>query len=298
MEKVGNEQSQNQEQLFLLGMILSMFCWGISWASGKVLSGYGDILSLSLFRFGITFAALFVLLLLIKENLKVQRKGWLVLLGAALCMSLYNYLFFKGLFHGKPGAGGVLVTTLNPIISYAIMLLFTWRKPSQKEALGLIIGAFAGIVLLRAWSNWQSILDSGNLYFVLASLNWAILSLFTAKASRYGSPIAFSLWLYAVGVIVFSLLTRKEANLSLWYDGDVYFWGNMLFSAVITTTFATTFYFVATARLGASRASSFIFLVPFSAALGAWVFLHETPQWYTLVGGTMGIAAVYIINKK
>jgi drug/metabolite transporter (DMT)-like permease len=72
----------------------------------------------------------------------------------------------------------------------------------------------------------------------------------------------------------------------------------MFFSATITTSLATTFYFIATSKLGASRASSFIFMVPFSAALGSWIFLQEIPEAHTIIGGILGIAAVYILNKK
>jgi drug/metabolite transporter (DMT)-like permease len=93
-------------------------------------------------------------------------------------------------------------------------------------------------------------------------------------------------------------ITTGSSNISLFYAADGLFWLNMLFSAVITTAFATTFYFVATAKLGASKASSFIFLVPFSAAMGSWFFLKEQPQWHTIIGGMLGIAAVYVLNKK
>ena len=298
MKMEEENRNKNNDQLFLAGMVLSMFCWGLSWASGKVLSGYGEILSIALVRFAITFTSLFLILLLIKEKLRVERKGWFDLIAAALCMALYNYFFFKGLFHGKPGAGGVLVTTLNPIISYAIMLLMTRRKPTRKETIGLLIGVVAGVILLRVWIDWKSIFASGNLYFVSATIIWAVLSLFTARGSRYGSPIAFSLWLYAIAFVAILTLSNADATKLLITQGDLYFWANMLFSAVITTTLATTFYFVATSKIGASKASSFIFLVPFSAALGSWFFLHEIPQWYTVVGGVLGIGAVYVINKR
>ena len=88
------------------------------------------------------------------------------------------------------------------------------------------------------------------------------------------------------------------ASAALLSKGDGVFWGNLFFSATITTSIATTFYFVATSKIGASKASSFIFLVPFSAALGSWIFLDEVPQIHSIVGGLLGIAAVYILNKK
>ncbi|MCR6640451.1 MAG: DMT family transporter [Sporocytophaga sp.] len=58
------------------------------------------------------------------------------------------------------------------------------------------------------------------------------------------------------------------------------------------------FFFVATSRLGAGKASTFIFLVPFSAALGSWIFLKEVPEIHTIIGGFLGIFAVYMINRK
>lgn len=289
---------ENKENQFLIGMLVSMFCWGLSWASGKVLSGYGATTSIALFRLSITFIALLGILFFIKERMAVKANGWLPLIAASVFMTIYNYLFFEGLLHGKPGAGGVLVTTLNPIISYGIMLLAVWRKPTKNETIGLIIGVIAGAILLKVWDNWHSILSSGNIYFVLATFTWAILSLFTSKSSRYGSPIAYSLWMYGSCSVLMFLITSMSSNVALFQAADTLFWLNMLFSAVITTSFATTFYFVATARLGAGKASSFIFLVPFSAALGSWVFLQEQPQIHTIIGGLLGIAAVYIINRK
>lgn len=289
---------ENKENQFLIGMLVSMFCWGLSWASGKVLSSYGATTSIAALRLSITFIALLGILFFLKEKMKVSSDGWLSLLAASVCMTGYNYLFFEGLNQGKAGAGGVLVTTLNPIISYGIMLLVSFRRPTKNETIGLIIGVIAGAVLLKIWDNWQGILSSGNLYFVMATFTWAILSLFTAKSSRYGSPIAYSLWMYGVCSVLMLALTSVSSNRSLYEASDALFWMNMFFSAVVTTAFATTFFFVATARLGAGKASSFIFLVPFSAALGSWIFLMEVPQNHTIIGGLLGIAAVYILNKK
>lgn len=291
-------ESSKKDNLFLMGMILSMFCWGISWASGKVLSSYGDALNISFFRFSLTFISLLLILLFTKEKLTIQLKGFLSLLIASILIGIYTYLFFKGLSSGKAGAGGVLVTTLNPIVSYAIMLIINRRKPTTYEAIGLSIGIVAGAILLKIWSHWENLASAGNIYFLLASFSWAILSLFTAKSSKYGSSMAFSLWMYGLCSLLIFFVINHEQTISIFEHSDFYFWGNLIFSATITTSLATTFYFVATAKLGASKASSFIFLVPFSAALGSWIFLKEVPQIHTIAGGLLGIAAVFILNKK
>lgn len=292
-----NERT-SADKLFIVGMILSMTSWGFSWTSGKILSAYGDPLTISFFRFALTFTSLFFILLLLKEKLQVKKDGFVDLLVASMLISIYTFLFFKGLMVGKAGAGGVLVTVLNPIISYAIMLMLARRRPSRNEFIGLVLGLLAGVILLKLVTESDQIFKAGNIYFLLAAFCWAVLSRFTARATRYGSSASFSFWMYGVSTCLMFLLSGFQSTAATFYKADFKFWGNLFFSATITTSLATTFYFVATSKMGASKASSFIFMVPFSAALGSWIFLGEVIEAHTIIGGVLGIAAVYILNKK
>jgi drug/metabolite transporter (DMT)-like permease len=292
-----NERA-SQNNLFLVGMILSMTCWGFSWTSGKILSAYGDPLTISFLRFALTFVSLIFILMAMREKMLLSTKGAFDLIAASVLISVYTYLFFKGVTVGKAGAGGVLVTVLNPIITYAITLAVARRKPSRNEFIGLMLGLAAGIVLLKLVTEANEIFKAGNIYFLLAACSWSVLSRFTAKATRYGSSLAFSFWMYGISTVLMFLFSGIEPTMETFSKSDWTFWGNLFFSATITTSLATTFYFVATSKVGASKASSFIFMVPFSAALGSWIFLDEVIELHTIIGGLLGIAAVYILNKK
>ncbi|WP_276374453.1 DMT family transporter [Chryseolinea sp. H1M3-3] len=291
-------KGNSEDKIFIIGMILSMTCWGFSWTSGKILSNYGDPLTISFLRFLVTFLSLVVILYFMKERMSISRNGYVDLFVAAALISLYTFLFFKGLTLGKPGAGGVLVTVLNPIITYAMSLVWAGRKPTRNEFFGLTLGLIAGVVLLKLITEAGEIFKAGNIFFLLASFTWAILSRFTARATRYGSSLSFSFWMYGISTLLMFLLSGWSASSETLSKSDFTFWGNLFFSATITTSLATTFYFVATSKVGASKASSFIFMVPFSAALGSWIFLGEIIQMHTMIGGILGIAAVYILNKK
>jgi drug/metabolite transporter (DMT)-like permease len=291
-------ERKSDDKLFLIGMVLSMMCWGFSWTSGKVLSDYTDPLTISFLRFAVTFISLYFILLALKEKLLIDKKGFFDLLMAAVCISVYTFLFFKGLTVGKPGAGGVLVTVLNPIITYAMTLVISWRKPTRNEFIGLTLGLLAGIVLLKLITEADQIFQAGNIYFLLAAFCWAILSRFTSRATRYGSSLSFSFWMYGISTLVMIMFAGVQPSFEVSQKADFKFWANLFYSATITTSLATTFYFVATSKVGASKASSFIFMVPFTAALGSWIFLGEIIQVHTIIGGVLGIAAVYILNKK
>jgi drug/metabolite transporter (DMT)-like permease len=293
-----SKDTERNKQLFLVGMILSMICWGFSWTAGKVMAGYGDPLTISFYRFAITFLSLFFILLFIKTPFTLNGKGMFDLITASTLMSIYTFLFFKGLATGKAGAGGVLVTVLNPIVSYGIMLIMVRRKPTRNESIGLLLGLIAGIILLKLVTEADKIFNAGNIYFLLAAFCWAILSIFTSRASRYGSSVTFSFYLYGISTLLMFAFAGWGGTQTTFAKADAVFWGNLFFSATITTSLATTLYFVATSRLGASKASSFIFLVPFSAALGSWIFLDEIPQLHTITGGLLGIGAVYVLNRK
>lgn len=292
------KHEEASESVFLAGIILSMICWGLGWASGKVLVSFDSALHISIYRFLLTSVSLVVLLLILKERLLITRHAIPALLGATVCISAYTILYFKGLQHGHAGAGGVLVTTVNPVLTYVILLFVQRHKPNIFEIAGLLCGLLAGFILLKGWESFDVILQKDNLYFLMAIVAWSCLSLITAKAGKFGSIITFSLWMYIIATLTLLPFSDADKLLQVFQINDWAFWGNLFFSSIITTSLATTFYFYATSRLGAGKASVFIFIVPFTAALGAWLFLGETLHIHTIAGGLLGIAAIYLINNK
>ena len=292
-----NSLAKNKHFL-IVGISLSMLIWGMSWPSAKVLSHYGKPLEIALIRFVFTFISLFVLLHLLKVKLSIQVKGFPSLMIASVLIALYSMLFFTGILKGMPGAGGVLVTTMTPIVSYMLALIIQKRKPSGKELIGLLIGLLAGCILLSIWNHASQILQSGNLFFILSTLVWAILSRITALSFKYGSPLAFSLWMYLLCILILTCFVDLQSIKQILISGDRMFWLNMLFNGIVNTGIATTFFFYATSKIGAEKTSSFIYIVPFAAAISSYIAIGEIIQWNTIVGGLLGIVAVWVINKK
>jgi drug/metabolite transporter (DMT)-like permease len=275
-----------------------MIIWGISWPSNKILTQYGSAINLGIFRYVSVILSLLIAFPLMGINLKIKREGWIYVFISGCLMALYNYAFLEGLHHGSSGAGGILVTTLNPIFAYNIGMLVDWKSPRKNELLGLLIGLVAGLILLRIWGNTSVFSTAGNTLFLVCAFVWASISKFTSKAQKYGSPIAYSWWMYVFTLIALIPFCEPSKLVAMAQIPDPKFWGNVLFSGVITTTIATTIFFYSTSKIGAEKASSFIFIVPLSAALFSYILLGEHLQIHSLVGGFLGIVAVYFINKK
>jgi len=275
-----------------------MMVWGISWPSNKVLTSFGTPVALGVFRYGFVAVSLLLLLIPLKTKLLISKKGLPFLVISGILMATYNYTFLAGLKNGSPGAGGILVTTLNPVMAYGLGMLIDWKKPTKNEAIGLVFGVIAGLSLLKVWGNEDVFATPGNLYFLLSAFIWAVMSKFTSKSAKYGSPFAFTWWMYVVTLLCLIPFCNFTEIGNLIRITDIHFWGNVLFSSVITVTLATTTYFFATSKIGAEKASSFIFIVPFSAAIFSFLILGEKLEIHTIIGGLLGIAAVYMINKK
>lgn len=289
---------EKQTRQLLIAMLFSMVIWGISWPSNHVLTQFGSPIDLGVLRYFLVIISLFVVLIVLKTPFSISKKGIPFLLIAGILMSLYNFTFLKGLREGTAGAGGILVTTLNPIVAYGIGILIAMKKPSKNEMIGLLLGIIAGLIMLKIWTNGALLTAGGNTYFLFSALIWAVMSKFTSKATDFGNPFAFTWWMYVVTLLCLLPFMNVQAVSQLIRTTDEKFWGNLLFGSVITTTFATTLYFYATSKIGAEKASSFIFIVPFTAAISAFFIQGEELQTHTIIGGMFGVGAVWMLNKK
>ncbi len=280
------------------GMIVSMCLWGLSWPSSKVLTHYCSPLNITAYRYILVVISLAPALMFMKGGFKLKASGIPYVVISGVLLAAYSYFTFRGLKAGTAGAGGVLVTILNPVFAYSIGIALSRRVPSVNERIGLGLGLCAGLILLKVWENYQLMMEAGNLYFLLAAFIWAAMSKFTATGARYGTSMAFSFWQYLVTLICVLFLTDYKEFEGLLRVREPILWLNLFFSSVIVTTIATTVYFFTTTKLGAERASSFLFLVPFAAAVSAWALLGERVMVHTIAGGFAGILAVYFIHKK
>ena len=139
------------------------------------------------------------------------------------------------------------------------------------------------------------LLKGGNLYFIIASFFWAVLTIVSSKSKNLLHPIVFSFYVYLLSTIL-TAPTAIVSNFMIVMQNDKIFWWGIFYLSAISTGFGTTIYFISSTKLGSQKASSFIFMVPGTAILSSWFFLDEVPGWSTIVGGTLAMLAVKILQ--
>jgi drug/metabolite transporter (DMT)-like permease len=285
--------------VFLL--VVAMVTYGFSWVSGKRISTVLSPATLACIRFFITFLCFlpFAAVRRIPENRRrVSPGGWLKTAAAAVMIAAYNILFFIGLRSGLAGKGGLIVTTMNPLVTALILLLMRRDRPGTLAVLGLSAGIAGGILLFEPWHFPMSvILKSGNLAFLGAAAAWSLLTIISRSAQKTMGFRNFNSGLYALATLLMLPFAAAEIRSGFPQGLTPAFWGDMLFISIGVGAFGTGVYFAASSRLGAAKTSSFTYLVPVSALIFTYLFLGERPDPSMIAGGVLAVAAVILVNR-
>jgi drug/metabolite transporter (DMT)-like permease len=276
-------------------MIIAMFLWASSFVSAKVLALYINEHELVTYRYLITTLTMVPVLWALKIPFKIDIMSFIIAIISAIFLVAYTKLFFLGTDASTANFSGALITTLMPIIVYVILVFSGEKRPKTKDWLALLIGIVGVSIMINIWQfKFDEVLNAATLLLVWAAFSFALLSISTSYNEKV-NPLSFSFYIYLVATLLNSIFFFDIVNGSILVM-DKYFWFNMMLMSVGSTTFATTIYFFGMQKLGA-KATVYTFLVPFFVILLGVIFLGESIHISTVIGSTITIIALLVINN-
>ena len=280
-------------------MVFAMITWGYSWVGAKILGPYGHVSTKIFLRFFFASIALIPILLKYHIPFRIDKKGFIFILWNSISLCSYNYFYFKSTHMGLAGVGGVLVTTLNPILTSLFVFSFLDRSSAKlKEFVGLIMGLTGGGIIMRLWEmDIALMISSGNIFYILASCSWVSVTITSQKSKNHIHFLTYSFWSFLSSSLL-SLSFCEIESISQTINYDWIYWLNIFLLSIVVMSFANTMYFFASSKIGAVKASSFIFVVPLTAIIFSKIILNEQVLYTTVLGGVLSVIAVYLINKK
>lgn len=274
-----------------------MIFWGASWISTKVLTSYIDAYEMVFLRMGICFLSMAPIILFLKMNYKIDFKTLILVLFASLFLVLYSVFMYLGVEHGTGSLGGAMVPSMIPIITYIFVAILSKKTISLKHSFALILGAFGVLNMVNIYQfDTDIIFSKYNIYFIIASMLWAILTIITSKSTKINAFV-FTTYTYLIASSVLYFFYVDSSIFTKVLAFDNIFWFNMFIITLLSTTFATSIYFFGAAKYGAKEVSSFVFLVPASAIIIGSIFLDEKIEFSTIVGVFFAMIAIYILNN-
>ena len=287
---------QNKHFTYLL--ILAMFLWGGGWSALKILTQDLPMEVIVFWRFFIMSISFLPILYFVKEPLTLNKKKIVYVTSSAVLNIAFMVSSFFGIKYGLAGSGGVIITTLSPVMTFLFVAILFKNTLKLSQYIGLFIGVIGGVIMLEL-NDISLFFNSSNIYFLLCAIIWAGVTILSQHSHQHINPIHYSFFISVIATLsTFIYAISLDFNLLEIFTQDTTFWFAMIYLAVFGQSIATTIFFIASGRLGSQKTSSFMFLVPIFALLIASILLQEPIETHILLGGALSLIAVFFINKK
>ena len=188
-----------------------------------------------------------------------------------------------------------LVNGTMPIIATTIGAIMLHRLPGRAQAMGLMVG-FVGAAAIATPSLVEGSSEALGVALVLAAVSCygVAMNIATPLTQRYGSLPVMARMLGLAAILTAPLGMVGFADSS-------FTWGSLAAVAALGTVgTGVAFVIMGTlvSRVGSSRASVAIYLVPVVALVLGAVFLDETVRVLSIVGIGLVIAGATLASRK
>jgi drug/metabolite transporter (DMT)-like permease len=280
-----------------------IFLWGANFVVARFLSGLDPIrvsgILYGFFRYFIGAFTMIAVLGFKKQGLTEVRKEVApykkMLLLSAFASAIFVMALHMSVEFISSGTSSIIVN-LCPII----VLIYGVHKFKERltpvKIIGFLLGLIGGLVFL-----WNSLvlspgLEMGIFLALIAMVAWGAYTItlhYLEGANRY-IVMTIKHAVSSIMILPFIYLLLLDGT-SLILIFDIWSIGGLLFSGVLASGLAYVLYFSAVEAIGAPKASSFLFLVPFVSVVGDF-FLGEPPEVITLIAGIIAIIGVALVR--
>lgn len=282
--------------LLTLGII-----WGGSFYFVGVAVKHLPPLTIVWIRVGLAALTLWAVLIIFNIPFPVTTKSWLALLGMGL---LNNAIPFSLIVWGQTQIESGLASILNattPVFTVLIAgLLLSDEKFSTTKLVGVLLGLAGTIILIgpdMLSNNEDNLL--AKLAVLAAALSYGFAAVFGRRFKSLGiHPIATAAGQVTASTILLApLVIALEQPFSLPMPG-IQAWFSLISLAVICTAFAYILYFKILSSSGATNLSLVTLIVPVSAVLLGYFFLHERLSGMQILGMAVIGSGLIVIDGR
>ena len=260
-------------------LLFVVLLWGINVVMLKYLTGFFPPLALAPIRLSLATALLFPVVLYKQGFVIPPATTLLPILGVATFSIYLHQITLSWGISQTSSTHASLILGLNPLLTTVLASYWMNERFSTAKGLGILLG-FSGVALVVSSGNAAASSLSGDLVMFVATITFALGSLFVKKSTAAVSPLivtAYSHGLASIGLLVTGGLVNP-----LWhYPGafeplPVFV---LMFSSLVNTALGALWWNTGIQQIGAATASLFLNATPVFGVFAAALFLGESLNW-------------------
>lgn len=280
---------------FHLGALLTVTAWGVAFISTKVLLEHGfRPAEIYIYRF--ILAYLLVLIACHKRIWSNSFRDEMLFVICGLSAGSIYFIAENTAIEYTLVSNVALITSIAPLLTtLSLGLIYRNERPGKGAYIGSIT-AFIGVACVIFNSSFVVKMNPiGDLLSLSAAVSWAVYSLVLRKLNVTYSAmfITRKTFFYGVLTAIPYMLTEPEISpISNLWDVDVLL--NLAFLGAFASMGAYILWANAVKKLGAIKASNYLYVSPIVTLIASVFLLGETITWIGYVGCALILGGMWL----
>lgn len=270
-----------------------MFIWAGSFIFIKVGLRELDPYNLAFYRFLIASPLLLAWVIWRKGFGKINPKDWLYISVLALSGVSLLYAFqFLALEYTTATNAAILINTSAVFVA---IWGFMRGEANARKIFGVLI-SFAGVILIVSKGKMDFFTSEtffGDVLMIVDGFLWAVYTLLGSKMLLKYDHETLTAYAFALGtvfLIPFAMWSGVANPISVSFETAI----ALLYLSILCSVFAYVVWYYALSDSDSTSVAVYVYLVPLFTAIFAFYALNEVPDIFTVIGGVITIAGVYI----
>ncbi len=287
---------QKKNAAGILSVLFSVFVWGISFVSTKVVLNELAPMTIALFRQLIAIIPLLLLMKLNKESFKLDKGEFKTFLIASVFGIVLYFLFENtGLTLTSASNASMLVAAIPvfALIAESIVKKARMELPSLICILSSILGVYF-VIFEHGVFDFSSSSFIGNLFVLGAMASWIVYTFISTRLGQKYSSIKMTAVQTLMSIPLFVPFAASEFKQIKLPSLTALL--NILFLGIFCSALAYVFYLYGMQKLGPVLPSAFLNLTPVVTVLAGMLFLSEALTLFQFIGAVLIIGSLMLLS--
>ena len=286
-------------------LLVVAIVWGLGWVAGRVAAREISPFTAGWVRYILAVGCFLIFLKITKQWVLPNKKQWkLIVIIGFLSTFLYQAFFMYGMKWTAAGDASLMIT-FNPLFTAILAVPFLGEKFDKRLGTGLIL-AVSGVAVLAWYSPNVDIPVNerllGDALIGLSALSWACTTILMKKAMTGEdamSPLHLTVWSSVAGLAIQTPAALWEfSQVGFPTDASVEAWSWLAFLAIFSTVLSYVWFADGIRKIGASKTSFYVYLVPIFGIFSGWVLLDEKLGISLAISFILIAGGVYLAQSK